>query len=400
MRRRIDDMTDLTDHFPHIEYPPRQRAPVSANRLETQVDSLKDEVAMLQRCLNESLDLQRGIIDRCTQNLHMPTSYQLPPQVRPVASSTPHVQMPAVQIQGLQSFQAETHTRTENIVGLAQSSLELNNSTRTLASVLHQSRLEPPVFMSDGKVQPDDWLLLVDAYRTSLGLSDAQILLELPRFFTKEPRKWFTVLSSHVTSWTQFCTLFKTGFLPSDNQERVWRGILDRVQAPGEPFPTFVANLLSEFKKLKSPPPEQEQIDLICKHALERYRVALYGKQITSVIDLLMCAHELHSALGPDCRNEPVVQKSKHARETYCFKCSAPGFTSRNCPNCNVVRAESFPATENQSDQVSNELRKTNVGMEAATNMDRGENNQSSVRQKVNFRGGRTFHRGNPPSRR
>ncbi len=73
---------------------------------------------MLRRCLNESLDLQKGIIDRCTQNLHMPTSYQLPPQVSPVASSTPHVQMPAVQIQGNQSFQAETHTRTENIVGL------------------------------------------------------------------------------------------------------------------------------------------------------------------------------------------------------------------------------------------------------------------------------------------
>ncbi len=132
--------------------------------------------------------------------------------------STPHVQMPAVQIQGPQSFQAETHTRTENIVGLVQSSLELNNATRTLASVLHQSRLEPPVFMIDGKIQPDDWLLLVDAYRTSLGLSDAQILLELPRFLAKEPRKWFTVLSSHVTSWTQFCTLFKTVFLPSDNQ--------------------------------------------------------------------------------------------------------------------------------------------------------------------------------------
>ncbi len=95
---------------------------------------------------------------------------------------------------------------------LAQSSLELNNATRTLASVLHQSRLEPPVFMSDGKVQPDDWLLLVDAYRTSLGLSDAQILLELPRFLAKEPRKWFTVLSSHVTSWTQFCTLLRPCF--------------------------------------------------------------------------------------------------------------------------------------------------------------------------------------------
>ncbi len=101
----------------------------------------------------------------------------------------------------------------------------------------------------------------------------------------------------------------------------------------------------------------------------------------------MICTHELHSALGPECRNEPVVQKSKHARETYCFKCSAPGFTSRNCPNCNVVQAESFPATENQSGQVSNESRNTNEDMEAATYMDRGEKEQSSVRQKVNFKG-------------
>ncbi len=187
-------------------------------------------------------------------------------------------------------------------------------------------------------------------------------------------------------------------FFPSDNQER--RGILDRVQAPGELLPTFVAHLLYEFKKLRSPPLEQEQIDLICKHALECYRVALHGKQVTSVIDLLIRAHELHSALGPDCRNEPVVQKIKHARETYCFKCSAPSFTSRECPNCNVVQAESFPATEIQSGQVSNESQNTNEDMEAATYMDRREKNQSSVRQKVNFKRGRTFHRGNPPSRR
>ncbi len=56
-----------------------------------------------------------------------------------------------------------------------------------------------------------------------------------------------------------------------------------------------------------------------------------------------------------------------------------------------MVQAESFPATENQSDQVLNESRNTNVGMEAATYMDRGEKNQSSVRQKVNFKGGGRF---------
>ncbi|ROI80766.1 hypothetical protein DPX16_0098 [Anabarilius grahami] len=36
----------------------------------------------------------------------------------------------------------------------------------------------------------------------------------------------------------------RTVFLPSDNQERILRGILDRVQMPDEPLPTFVAHML------------------------------------------------------------------------------------------------------------------------------------------------------------
>lgn len=41
--------------------------------------------------------------------------------------------------------------------------------------------------------------------------------------------------------------------------------------SPEEPLSTFVAHLLSGFRKLKNAPPEQEQFDLISKHALEKY---------------------------------------------------------------------------------------------------------------------------------
>lgn len=60
-------------------------------------------------------------------------------------------------------------------------------------------------------------------------------------------------------------------FLPADNQECVMRGILDHIQSPEEPLPTFVAHMLSEFKKLRSPPSDEKQIELIFKHALEKY---------------------------------------------------------------------------------------------------------------------------------
>lgn len=128
-------------------------------------------------------------------------------------------------------------------------SADLSAMSRVLASVLHQSCLEPLIFNGEGKTSPDDWLQSVDIYRTSLDLTDSQMLLELPRFLSKEPKKWFNVPSSHVSTWAQFCDLFSKIFLLSDNQECIMRGILDQVQMPDEPFPMFVAPMLSEFQK-------------------------------------------------------------------------------------------------------------------------------------------------------
>lgn len=77
-------------------------------------------------------------------------------------------------------------------------------------------------------------------------------------------------------------------FLPSDNQECILRGLLDHVQAQDELLPTFVAHMSCDLDKLKSPPLEKDRIDLISKHALEKYGVALYGANITSVMGLLL----------------------------------------------------------------------------------------------------------------
>lgn len=393
----LTDMTDLTSPF---ESEPRRRAQKPTVCLETQVESLRTEVAVLRKCLRESLDLQRGIIDDYGQNMYTTTSNPLPACNIPMASSTPYAQAQAVHVPKLSGTAFDCSVAPDKAANFSQTSLLLNSTTRALASVLNQSKLEPPVFRGDGKIQPEEWLQLVDVYRTSLGLNDAQILLELPRFLAKEPRKWFSVLSEHITAWAQFRTLFKSVFLPSDNQERILRGILDRVQAPDEPFPTFVAHLLSEFKKLKSPPTEQDQIELICKHALERYRVAIYGTQITSVVDLLMRAHELHSVLGPNSRNGPPLPMKEQAREIYCFKCSEPGFTSRNCPNCNfAAQANVFPGVEKQNFQTGFGTPGRSQSSENRSD-NRGEQENKFGQQKGNFKGGRTFYRGNPPSRR
>ncbi|GAA6068688.1 uncharacterized protein LOC113018267 [Tachysurus ichikawai] len=82
--------------------------------------------------------------------------------------------------------------------------------------------------------------------------------------------------------------------------------ISDCRQRPEEPLPTFVAHMLGEFRKLKTPPPQQEQIDVIWKHALEKYRLVLYGTPMPSAMDLLLRAHELHAVHTPRSRTTTV----------------------------------------------------------------------------------------------
>lgn len=389
---------NLLDLLTCSDYSPRQSTSRREDEdLRSQVQFLQDEVAVLQRCLRDSLDLQRTVID-CMSPDEGTVPVVSRPKSSPLAASTPYVQGQAPVGDLRSDFANVPHVCAPMVTQPALA--DLSATSRVLASVLHQSRLEPLIFDGEGKPSPEDWLQSVDIYRTSLDLTDSQMLLELPRFLSKEPKKWFNVLSSHLSAWAQFCDLFRKVFLPSDNQERIMRGILDRVQMPDEPLPTFVAHMLSEFRKLRTPPPQLEQIELICKHAVEKYRVALYGTAVTSVMDLLLRAHELHSVLGPCGRYVPQVPQSVPVvREVHCFKCLTPGYTSRNCPSCRLrnsldVRSVSNNhqvehTTETQSSEHPSSVSHTAVA-------DLG----ASVRPRSgNFRGGRTFQRGNPPPR-
>lgn len=289
--------------------------------LEEKVRDLEAEVERLRGCLNESLHLQRSILTHWDQSTKKNNDATAAHVIIPTAKATSTPYSPT----GKPTF-GDTGSLSGAQAGhpdpfLQQHSLELSNTSRMIASALHHAKLQPPMFAGDNGVHPEDWLQAVNTYRSSLNLTDKQIINELPHFLTKEPGKWFKALSSHVVSWSQFCQLFRTVFLPSDNQERILRGILDRIQAPDEPLPTFVTHMLSEFHKLKSPPPEKEQIELICKHSLEKYKVALYGTLVPSAMDLLLRAHELHVVLGPSSYQTPTRFRGNRNNEPRCFKC-------------------------------------------------------------------------------
>ena len=77
--------------------------------------------------------------------------------------------------------------------------------------------------------------------------------------------------------------------------------------------------MLSEFAKLRHPPPEPDQIELICKHAQEKYTIALYGSCISSVSDFLLQAHDLHAALGHRDSNSSRQLSLSSTISAYCL---------------------------------------------------------------------------------
>lgn len=183
----------------------------SRSELEDQVQHLRSEVGRLREFLQDSLTLQQKVLKHFEQSDRESHSSPTTHQQIPMAASTPYT--PAVS--------KEVHTPYSGAQGEHSSTplhtMELSNTSRVIAAALHHAKLKLPVFAGDAEVHPEDWLQAVNDYRSSLNMTDTQILAELPHFLTREPSKWFKALSSHVVTWSEFCQFFRTVFLPSDN---------------------------------------------------------------------------------------------------------------------------------------------------------------------------------------
>lgn len=214
-----EDCEDFDSDMELISGPMHDLIDIGENQnISQKVVDLQAEVNRLSDCLRDTLDMQKSMLthwDRLSKENPTPPQVQAH-DISPMAASTPHVSTAS------RAGPALTPHHTNPF--LSSQTLELSNTSRVIAAALHHAKLEPPVFAADNKVQPEDWLHAVNTYKSSLNLTDGQLLNELPHFLAKEPSKWFKALSSHITSWAHFCQLFQTVFLPSDNQERIQIG--------------------------------------------------------------------------------------------------------------------------------------------------------------------------------
>uniref|UniRef100_A0A8C9TDM7 Gypsy retrotransposon integrase-like protein 1 n=1 Tax=Scleropages formosus TaxID=113540 RepID=A0A8C9TDM7_SCLFO len=320
---------------------------VTIQHLAAQVKKLQQQVDMLTSAFSMSVDLQHSLL----QQLEIQTSsHSQGPDTHahPMFTSTPATRTltkrnsrDAEDSQHSHGQDAGAHPGHTSLTAAHTLSECTARSCPhpPLVSSAHLSGLVPPKFDGGDSIDPEDWLQSVSLYKTAVGLPDTRFFLELTRLFEREPRKWYSAMQPHLLSWEHFSDLFRQAFLPTDNEEKIWRGILDSVQASDESLPTFVAHLVTEFKRLRQPPSEQEQIEVICRHVSDQYRLALHAAAPTTLTELLLTAHELHAALGPISPNRTATSAQLAQRPNlHCYKCFTPGVTTRNCGTCRKTR--------------------------------------------------------------
>ncbi|XP_029112112.1 uncharacterized protein LOC114911879 [Scleropages formosus] len=320
---------------------------VTIQHLAAQVKKLQQQVEMLTSAFSMSVDLQHSLL----QQLEIQTSsHSQGPDTHahPMFTSTPATRTltkrnsrDAEDSQHSHGQDAGAHPGHTSLTAAHTLSECTARSCPhpPLVSSAHLSGLVPPKFDGGDSIDPEDWLQSVSLYKTAVGLPDTRFFLELTRLFEREPRKWYSAMQPHLLSWEHFSDLFRQAFLPTDNEEKIWRGILDSVQASEESLPTFVAHLVTEFKRLRQPPSEQEQIEVICRHVSDQYRLALHAAAPTTLTELLLTAHELHAALGPISPNRTATSAQLTQRPNlHCYKCFTPGVTTRNCGTCRKTR--------------------------------------------------------------
>ncbi len=142
MATHPDFQFDLTDWTPCDDSLPQQgEAQHSIGVLKAQVQVLQAEVAVLQRCLHDSIDLQKGILDHLIQQ---GGTVPFTPQPVPLANSTPYS---AAQVASTASRSVPVSVAYSNApIFTHPLALDMNTTTKALLCFINHG-LNRPCFL-------------------------------------------------------------------------------------------------------------------------------------------------------------------------------------------------------------------------------------------------------------
>lgn len=243
------------------------------------------------------------------------------------------------------------------------------NSTRSVFEfVKHCNRLG---LRFGGKQNGEVCLFLekLDSLRNQYGLQDREVLLVLDEFLMDDAEVWFLSSRDSIKSFSTFCALLRSVFLPPDYDKKLKDEIRNRSQAENEKMEMFVARVKAANRRLVIPMSEAVLFELVVQNVHPYYVEDVVKKNPSSFDELLkigFCVETIisrkrdykppavRSPLEP-VLNRQVTQSTAHVSSVFpppppedsdvtvsaagadlptrtCYNCSSSDHLHRSCP--------------------------------------------------------------------
>lgn len=145
----------------------------------------------------------------------------------------------------------------------------------------------------DGVSSVNSFLERVEELRISRGVTKERLLRSAPELFTKDALLWFRM--GTFTSWDDLVQKLRYAFQPHDYEYALWEEIRRRTQGAQERVINYIAIMENLFKKLASPPSEEQRVELIRRNMLPYIQTGLSLRNLGSINELCSLAKAIES---------------------------------------------------------------------------------------------------------
>lgn len=235
-----------------------------------------------------------------------------------------------------------------------------------------------PVFKWDIKFSGDpreslaSFLESVEEHSVSRNITKEELFSTATDLFTGEALVWYRSIKHQIDSWQSLTRELRREYQPFDYEDRLWEEIRSRSQGPDERIGYYLAVMDTLFRRLPTPPTEEEKLKILRKNVDPYYIERLALLEIDTTRDLLDFCRRLEEGrqtvsrfkgplpvkadlfdytLEPDLAYRPntlhptttatnvnavtsteaMVGTSPTATTSKCWNCKKPGHTFRSC---------------------------------------------------------------------
>lgn len=149
-----------------------------------------------------------------------------------------------------------------------------------------------------GRTCVHSFILKVDEFVQSRGISSEKIISLAFEIFTDDALHWYRYHKDHVSSWEELCALLKKDFSSTDYDYRLSAEIRSRTQGERENIVIYISIMHGLFSRLSKPFTESEKLEILLHNIRPCYANTLAASPEIKTIDALVSA----------CRNFENVQ--------------------------------------------------------------------------------------------